>query len=654
MRGFVTSRTRNGVTTQYKRDAMGRVSYKQYSNDPNWADPNNALPFDEFLYDAAGRKHIIAYMADGNDLEFNIYSYNGFGNLIGASETCGGFSKSVSYGYDQRGQFTSMTYPDEKIVSYTRDALGRIDSVAYDGKLLVDYYYQGNTVISKEMANADIEYTAAVDSLGRITGETFSDISTSSSFKTNSYDYTAHTNRLDERNTIDYGFDTLGHVTSEDTTDYDCDILGNPTNASDDGLSYTLDNEDRIVDVNDVSGDVAAYEYDRLGRRASKIVDGNEIHFVYDLSGNVIAEYGQDQQDTTWEKDYVYGAQGEAVYMRIPQTTEMNSALENFISFISAWLCDPYCDANDLLWDYDDSNDINLIDWAAAVDANDFFGAFTTNGRYILTDFRNSVVGKVNLDGSIDEISYNAFGEPITAQGTDLEGLSVLWNGYYFDNETANYYLRNRYYSPLERRFITEDPHGINPDGNWNNYFAPRWQYIDGYSLQVYAKGDPVNGWDGWGLENCGIYVACGKLINYPTLNRLGIRHCEIRNGKTPSDREDEVFHRTWKVRPKNRKLMAGSAKGKSCKCATCGEVSDCVLKAYHEWMTSSNYAPIGNNCHTGVAISLSKCCLKTNWKPSWHAGKDPLCTKWAKVLTGYINGMPIYHQVCVERLPSI
>ena len=357
----------------------------------------------------------------------------------------------------------------------------------------------------------DIEYDATVDSLGRITGETFSDISTSSSFKTNSYDYTTHTSRLDERNTTDYTFDTLGKLEYENATYYESDILGNPTNASDDGLSYTLDNEDRIVDVNDVSGDVAAYEYDRLGRRASKIVDGNEIHFVYDLSGNVIAEYGQDQQDTTWEKDYVYGAQGEAVYMRIPQTTEMNDAFDNFVGFIEAWLCNPYCDSNDLAWDYDDSNDINLIDWAAAVDANDFFGAFMTNGRYLLTDFRNSVIGKVNLDGSVDEVSYTAFGEPIISQGTDLEGLSILWNGYYFDDETGNYYLRNRYYSPLERRFLTEDPHGINPDGNWENSFSILKQYNDGYGLQVYTGGDPVNGWDGWGLRRSDCACEQGK-----------------------------------------------------------------------------------------------------------------------------------------------
>lgn len=150
MLGLATRRTvtkdSQSVTTHYKRDALGRVCYKQYTGETEWTEPNSLLPFDEVLYNAAGQKEIIAYMSDGNDLELNFYSYDGFGNLTNASETRSDFSSSVSYGYDQRGLLISITYPDEKVVTYTRDALGRIDSVTYDGKLLANYYYLGDTV----------------------------------------------------------------------------------------------------------------------------------------------------------------------------------------------------------------------------------------------------------------------------------------------------------------------------------------------------------------------------------------------------------------------------------------------------------------------------------------------------------------------------
>jgi len=197
----------------------------------------------------------------------------------------------------------------------------------------------------------------------------------------------------------------------------------------------------------------------------------------------------------------------DARHMRSPQTSHMNDALANFIDFAEAWLCYPYCTQDELLWDINADDQINLIDWAAA-DANDLSGAFLTNGCYLLTDFRNSVIGKVNPDGGVDEISYDAWGTPYVSQGVDLEGLSILWNGYYFDNETGNYFLRNRYYSPPERRFLTQDPHGVNPDENWNNPFSIKDQYDDGCGLRVYAQGDPLNNRDDWGLWKYALPVA--------------------------------------------------------------------------------------------------------------------------------------------------
>ncbi len=480
------------VTTQYKRDALGRVSCKQYTDEVGWIEPNNRFPFDEILYDALGNKNLIFY-TDGNDNpKMSSSSYDDLGNLIFIQELYGDFSSSISYDYDQMGLLTSIYYPSERTAVYTRDALGRVESVSFNGKTIVEYDYLGDTVISKRMSDVDIKYTAAIDGLGRITGETYSNISDSKGFLSNSYGYTGHSSRLDERNSVDYGFDTLGRVISEDANSYTCDILGNPTNTGEDNFSYTLDNEDRVIDVNDGNDIIAEYEYDWLGRRIKKTVESVETRFVYDIIGNVIAEY----ENGSWACDYVYGAKSEPVYMQIPQTTSMNAAMEKFISFVDSWLCNPYCSANDLQWDYDEDDQIDFIDYAAEV--NSFTGAFTVNGRYLLTDFRKSVIGKVNLDGSVEEASYNAWGIP--SYTGDLEGLAILWNGYYYDDETDNYYLRNRYYSPLERRFVSEDPRGINPDGNWNNPFNVLSQYNDGFGLRVYAQSDPVNKRDDWGL----------------------------------------------------------------------------------------------------------------------------------------------------------
>lgn len=209
--------------------------------------------------------------------------------------------------------------------------------------------------------------------------------------------------------------------------------------APDDDLTYGLDEDERIDEVSNTGGTLATYSYDRMGCRKTKTIDAVVTSFVYDLFGNVICEYeGQE-----WARDYVYGAKGELIYTRVPRMAAMDLEHDNLFHFITAWLCWPSCTQDDLMWDVNSDDQINLIDWTANVDS--FDTAFTINSRFILTDFRNSVVGKVNFGGSVDEIAYTAFGELVVSQGTNLEGLAILWNGYYFDYETGNYYLRNRY-----------------------------------------------------------------------------------------------------------------------------------------------------------------------------------------------------------------
>jgi RHS repeat-associated protein len=437
----------------------------------------------------------MANIDDSNDSEFLCFTYDGFGNLVSSSEIYPDMYYDINYGYDSRGLLKTIQYPDDKIITYQRDALGRVETVSYDGQTIAQYYYLGGKVIKKTIGG--IEYTANIDSLGRIESEGYGGL-------TFDYGYLTHTDRLTARNTVDYGYDTLGRVDSEESTSYYCDLLGNPTNAGNDGLTYTMDNEDRITEVADGSTAVAYYSYDRTGRRISKTVDEVKTYFAYDKFGNVIAEYIRDGNETVWQKDYVYGANGELIYMQLPGIPASSSGedLDDFIDFCNSWLCAPYCDSNDLVWDYDNNNNINFIDWAYhSADMNDVvITPYQINGKYILTDFHNSVVG-ISDGSSIVEIAYNAWGVP--SYTGDLDGLNILWNGYYSDEETGNYYLRNRYYSPLERKFVTQDPRGINPDGNWNNPLDVLSQSKDGVALDVYCQSDPVNGRDDWGLA-CG------------------------------------------------------------------------------------------------------------------------------------------------------
>ena len=84
--------------------------------------------------------------------------------------------------------------------------------------------------------------------------------------------------------------------------------------------------------------------------------------------------------------------------------------------------------------------------------------------------------------------------EPIGGTGDEPGGTvnpsamldSIRYAGEYYDAETGFIYLRNRYYDPTQRRFITEDP--IRDGTNW----------------YIYCGNNPVMYVDPWGLSKMG------------------------------------------------------------------------------------------------------------------------------------------------------
>lgn len=63
--------------------------------------------------------------------------------------------------------------------------------------------------------------------------------------------------------------------------------------------------------------------------------------------------------------------------------------------------------------------------------------------------------------------------------------------GQQYDEESGLYYNRNRYYDPLQGRYITRDPIGLR--GEWNLYKYPLnpVRFIDSLGLKFHVNGDP-------------------------------------------------------------------------------------------------------------------------------------------------------------------
>ena len=111
--------------------------------------------------------------------------------------------------------------------------------------------------------------------------------------------------------------------------------------------------------------------------------------------------------------------------------------------------------------------------------------------RYFAGDALGSTDALLATDGSAsDRYAYRAFGLASHYAGTDDNHFSwVGKQGYYEDREQGLYFLKDRYYDPLEGRFLSRDPAGFEA-GDANLY-----RYVFNDPLN---KTDPSGHGCGW------------------------------------------------------------------------------------------------------------------------------------------------------------
>ena len=83
----------------------------------------------------------------------------------------------------------------------------------------------------------------------------------------------------------------------------------------------------------------------------------------------------------------------------------------------------------------------------------------SAGSRTLLTDALMSVIAQANDDQSVANFyAYSPYGE-VTTIGPD-DGNALQYTGRENDN-IGLYYYRSRYYDPVLKRFISEDPMGV-------------------------------------------------------------------------------------------------------------------------------------------------------------------------------------------------
>lgn len=224
---------------------------------------------------------------------------------------------------------------------------------------------------------------------------------------TNDLTYDANGNRLtfDNGTAQTLAYQTLSNrLASIDSVSVSHDLAGNRTAEPGGVITYSYDDSGRLDEVSNGGVTVATYVHNALGQRVTKSISGSDTVYVYDLSGQLIAEH---DISGTLIRDYVW--LGGAPVAQI-DAGEVFSYLQ-FDHLGTARLATD--DSQAVVWRWD----------------SDAFGTSTPDE---------------DPDGNAASVTVN-----------------LRFPGQYFDVETGFHYNYFRTYDPSTGRYLESDPIGL-------------------------------------------------------------------------------------------------------------------------------------------------------------------------------------------------
>ncbi|MEQ2468322.1 RHS repeat-associated core domain-containing protein [Niallia hominis] len=376
-------------------------------------------------------KYVIDYVYDSlNRVDNQTLKYN---------ESIDPISIKQDYDYTDEGKMkkvvSEMDSESNKMsLDYTYNLKQNKAAVSYhNGLMNSDYQYDGSNNLTKiaylKNSQSFLSYSYSYDKSGNVKSETNKDGTSTYAYDgnnqlvkevlangaVNEYSYDKVGNRVSFKQNgqeiSSYTYNEANQVeTKNNSIAFTYDEDGNLT--KDDSYTYMYNDMSVLSSISTVSGSlVAKYEYDEEGLRTKKVVGSKTYEYYYDgeednLTLEVISVNNQIQQ----YRYYQWDTFGKAVGMTIKQKAQDGT-------------------------------------WKTAV-------------YYFLTNQRGDVSSIVDTTGvEVGSYSYDAYGNLLSETGTIAKENNIRYASYYYDQETKHYYLKARYYDPVNGIFQALDPH---------------------------------------------------------------------------------------------------------------------------------------------------------------------------------------------------
>jgi RHS repeat-associated protein len=453
LNGLASEKDALGLTRSYAYDAASRLTTrtdaKSQQTTYGYNNRNDLTSIDypsgttdvSFQYDAARNR---TQMIDATGT--TTYSFDAVNRL--SSVTFPG-SRTVSYGYSNSGNRSSMTYPGgSNQVTYGYDAANHLTSVTDWNSNLTEYSYNDAGLLTAATLANDVVGTYTYDNADRLEGISWGKDSNVLAF-------------------VDYTLDAVGNRSQR------VDGLGTHT--------YEYDQLYRITSADYPGADETDYTYDALSNRVTMVTGAGTTDYAYDASGRLTSEDppGAGSTAYSWDNNGNLTARGSDSFSWSPEDLLVSSTVggatttftyngEGLRASLTA-----NSTTTTFTWDINasspqlvDDGTLKYVYGLGRISQLD-----GTDQYYFLPDALGSTMAMTDEDGDVvNSYEYDVFGAIRDSTGSVANAFTFA--GEQEDSSTGLLYLRARYYDSSTGRFVARDratPHGM--DGqSFNDY----------------------------------------------------------------------------------------------------------------------------------------------------------------------------------------